>query len=110
MFMIMLKINFLILITILLLVNNFRASTFSFTYFNSISWISRDGKMSLSLSPKSPFFTNKELSWQEAIRFFQYYPMCRQETNKTKFMSMYNQYACHVDFVRGIKTPWNIEP
>jgi Protein of unknown function (DUF2599) len=30
--------------------------------------------------------------------------------NTNKYWSMYNQYACHVDFAQGFKTPWNLEP
>lgn len=89
---------------------NYGVTYSSFTYFTSISWISRDGKLSLSLNPKSPYTIDKDKSWQEAVRFFQYHPMYREEQNPSKYMSMYNQYGCHVDYARGFKTPWNIEP
>ena len=81
-----------------------------FMYFSNITWITRDGVVSLSVTPKSPGSIAKEESWQELIRYFQYHPFYTQETNPTKFNSLRNQYLCHVDFARQFKTPWNIEP
>jgi len=81
-----------------------------YTYFNSLSWITRGGVRSLSISPKNPFTINKEGSWGELARYFQYHPMYTGISNSSKWNSMYNQYVCHVDYARGFKTPWNIEP
>lgn len=81
-----------------------------FTYFSSLSWITRSGVLSLSCSPKNPWTVSLEGSWGEAVRFFQYHPMYTAINNPSKYDSMYNQYKCHAEFARGIKTPWNIEP
>lgn len=81
-----------------------------YAYFSSLSWITRDGVVSLSLNPYDPYTIDKEAGWSEAARYFQYHPIYTAISNPSKFMSMYNQYVCHVDFAKGIKTPWNIEP
>ena len=73
-------------------------SSRAFTHFKSVSWISREGNMSLSSIPKSFWTTPKEASWRELVLFFQYHPMYRNETNPTKFNSMYNQYICHINY------------
>lgn len=81
-----------------------------YTYFNSMSWITRNGVVSLSLTPKDPYTIDKEPAWAEACLYFQYHPIYTQIDNPTKLNSMYNQFVCHADFARGFKTPWNIEP
>lgn len=80
-----------------------------FTYFSSISWLPRDGVMSLSLMPKSPWSISHN-SWYEAAQFFQYHPIYTNINNPSKFNSMYNQYICHVNLAQGFKLPWNLEP
>lgn len=90
-------------------------STRDLTHFKSVSWVSRNGVMSLSSIPKSFWTTPKESSWRQLVLFFQYHPMYRHEGNPTKFNSMYNQYVCHIDykaFVTVIKGEYviNIEP
>lgn len=83
-----------------------------FTYYSSISWLNRDGVMSLSLMPKDPWsiLHNSNPPWYEAAQFFQYHPMYTKINNPSKFNSMYNQYLCHVIIASGYKTPWNLEP
>lgn len=81
-----------------------------FTYFSSVSWISRDGVMSLSVVPLNPYTVDQNNSWTELVRFFEYHPMYTSISNPSKFMSTKNQYICHADFARGFKTPWNLEP
>lgn len=81
-----------------------------FTYFSSVSWITRNGVRSLSVNPYKPFSIDRQNSWYELARYFQYHPLYTEISNPTKFTSLQNQYYCHVDFAKGFKTPWNIEP
>lgn len=81
-----------------------------YTFFSSMSWITRSGVVSLSLNPVHPYSIDKENAWAEAVRYFQYHPIYRDISNPSKFMSLYNQFVCHADFAKGFKTPWNIEP
>lgn len=81
-----------------------------YVYFSSLTWITRDGVVSLSCNPIHPWTIPLDESWREAVRYFQYHPMYTDINNSSKYNSMYNQYKCHVQFANGIKTPWNIEP
>lgn len=80
------------------------------THFSSISWITRNNVISLSLNPIHPFTINKSDGWAEAVRFFQYHPIYTSIPNPSKYNSLLNQFDCHVDFAKGFKTPWNLEP
>ena len=81
-----------------------------FMYFKTIIWIVRNGELSLSLDPKEPDSIDKANSWKEAVSFFENDPVYLKIDNPTKFESLHNQYKCHADWARGLKTPWNIEP
>lgn len=83
-------------------------------YFSSVSWITRDGKDSLSISPKAILTTNLPSgnvgyahignAWNKLLS---------RHKNDSKFKNqtgMMNQYLCHAQFAGGYKTPWNIEP
>lgn len=75
-----------------------------------MSWITRSGVVSLSLTPVHPFTIDREAAWSEAVQYFQNHPIYTGIQNSTKYTSMYNQYLCHVYLASGLKTPWNLEP
>ncbi|WLF70501.1 DUF2599 domain-containing protein [Clostridium septicum] len=90
--------------------NTNRRKKRSLNYFSSVSWLTRNGVVSLSVMPNNAFNVDKEASWQELARYFQYHPMYTSVSNSTKFNSLYNQYICHANLARNLKLPWNIEP
>ena len=75
---------------------------------SSTSWLDRGGVWSASIIPTScgAWGGQAWYSWEEA---YSKIDSAHWDRN-TNYWSMYNQYACHVDFAKGVKTPWNIEP
>ena len=90
-----------------------------------INWIMRDGIWSVSVTPtwcgsSSCVYNNGWACWQEVIDKT---PICARYSGRTcvtipwdkrwntnQYWSMFNQFVCHVDIARFIKTPWNLEP
>ncbi len=81
-------------------------------YFTDVAWIRQGTDVALSLTPKSPFWIDKEPAWNSIYRELYGHPtwMAAQSAYSTSYKSMYNQFVCHADFARSFKTPWNIEP
>ncbi|MHC5268342.1 DUF2599 domain-containing protein [Enterococcus sp. LJL98] len=90
-----------------------RSMTYS-SYFNSSSWITRDGKKSLSISPKTILTTtNGSPNAESAKRNDSWNKLLdkhSKDSNWKNTSSMKSQYICHIDFAGWWKTPWNIEP
>lgn len=87
------------------------AATSYSTYFSSGTWITRDGKISLSLTHK-PYLlsgtTNDKMfkmsdSWNKVVAKH------KGSSHWKNQNSLYNQYACHYGYA-PYKNPWNIEP
>lgn len=87
------------------------AATSYSSYFSSGKWITRSGKISLSLTHK-PYLlsgsTNDKMlklsdSWNKVVAK---HKSSKHWKNQT---SLYNQYACHYGYA-PFKNPWNIEP
>jgi Protein of unknown function (DUF2599) len=87
------------------------AATSYSSYFSSGKWITRDGKISLSLTHK-PYLlsgsTNDKMfklsdSWNKVVAKHKSSSHWKNQT------SLYNQYACHYGYA-PYKNPWNIEP
>ncbi len=72
-------------------------------YFNSVSWITRDGVLSLSIDHKTIQFSQLADSFKEIELRFSQDPEWRNRD------SLYAQYYCHAQFA-SYKNPWNIEP
>lgn len=77
--------------------------------FSKIVWLERSGVWSLSLTPKNWYETTGYNSGQMfnviAIMWAKDYYW-----NYQNMSSMRNQFMCHWDIARTMKTPWNIEP
>ncbi len=93
---------------------NSMIATRGYTYFTSLSWITRNGELSLSMMPQDPVSlldeTKMNAAWAEAVRFFEHHPLYTAINNSSKYNSMYNQFVCHVKWPNALKTPWNLEP
>lgn len=92
-----------------------QALSYSYSdYFSSGKWITRDGLISLSLSPKKLVYerhSNPNLhaaigvdSWNKVVNKHS------SSSNWKNTAQMKNQYICHRDYAQGFKTPWNLEP
>lgn len=83
-------------------------------YFDSVSWITRDGVVSLSIHPdtNSPLITtNGNIKMAHASHAFDLLKDKWSSSSKwknTKAMSA--QFHCHVLGAGKAKTPWNLEP
>lgn len=90
-----------------------RSMTYS-SYFNSSSWITREGKKSLSISPKSILTTTNGSPNAESAKrndsWNKLFDKHSKDSNWKNTSSMKSQYICHIDFARWWKAPWNIEP
>lgn len=82
-------------------------------YFNSSSWITRDGMISLSISPKtnSPLRTTQgNIQMGHANRAFDIISQRHSSDSQWKNnIPMSHQFHCHVQFA-GSKPAWNLEP
>lgn len=75
--------------------------------FSSISWLLRD-VWSLSVTPKNWYET---VSTKEKLfNSIQFLFIQDWQWNRQNPTSMANQFYCHYDFGRTMKSPWNIEP
>jgi Protein of unknown function (DUF2599) len=74
----------------------------------STSWLWRNNVVSASIVPTNcgAWGGQAWYSWEEAYSKIDN----RYWDRNTNYWSMYNQYACHVDFAKGYKPQWNIEP
>ncbi|ASI36907.1 hypothetical protein A0126_19060 (plasmid) [Exiguobacterium sp. N4-1P] len=83
-------------------------------YFDSVSWITRDGVVSLSIHPdkKSPLITsNGNIKMAHAGHAFSLLKAKWSSSSKWKNTSaMSAQFHCHVLGAGKAKTPWNLEP
>lgn len=83
-----------------------------YRYFSKVSWINRDGLISLSVKHTDAIYGEKENSWLTLALF--HYGQAQwqnaERSNPSSYQSMYNQYVCHVDFAPGVKNPYNLEP
>lgn len=83
-------------------------------YFSSVKWITRDGKVSLSITPKAILTKNLPSgnggaahignAWNKLL------PKHKNDKNWKNTNGMLDQYLCHAQWASGMKTPWNIEP
>ena len=72
-------------------------------YYNQVSWITRDGLISLSIDHKKVGLF--EIS--DSFRILE--EMFSNDANWSNRDSLYAQFACHVQFAQS-KNPWNLEP
>lgn len=83
-------------------------------YFSSVSWITRDGVISLSVTPKTntPLITaNGNIKMAHAHRSYSLLKSKWSSSSKWKNSgAMEAQYHCHVMGAGKYKTPWNLEP
>lgn len=84
---------------------------------SSTTWIYRDNMWSASIYPTGCGAWGGQSwdSWLEAYGKISNYGSYNGNwyyvwDKSSNYWSMYNQYACHVDWPGGLKTPWNIEP
>lgn len=81
-------------------------------YFKRISWTSRTGVWSLSLTPKDGNVGEESQVWNSIKTYFSHDSQWARSGNSTVDSSMYNQYKCHLDFsFTGMAGPtWDLEP
>ncbi|MEF7658637.1 DUF2599 domain-containing protein [Bacillus thuringiensis] len=81
-------------------------------YFSKVEWITRNGVVSLSITPKSSL-TSVSGNVQMA-RAFHSFSLLKEKFGSDKRWknadSLSAQYHCHVLYAGSVKTPWNIEP
>lgn len=78
----------------------------TYTYFHSMSWISRSDGINLSLNPKNSVrlnILNVSPGWEEVKKWMSSSPNWYNES------SLNGQYWCHYYFA-GTKTNWNLSP
>ncbi|MFS1000861.1 DUF2599 domain-containing protein [Enterococcus casseliflavus] len=76
--------------------------------------MTRDGKVSLSITPKAILTKNLPSgnggaahignAWNKLL------PKYKNDKNWKNTNGMLDQYLCHAQWASGMKTPWNIEP
>lgn len=82
---------------------------------SSVSWINRDGAWSDSITPTScgawgaTGFNNWD-AWVEVVAKTPAHSAWNRSYGTSTYWSMYDQFVCHLYFVQGWKTPWNLEP
>lgn len=86
-------------------------------YFSKGSWITRSGKVSLSLTPKAAWVriarTNSNPNASNALRVDSWRKVLSKYSSNSRWKnttSMKSQYDCHINWAGMIKVPWNIEP
>lgn len=82
-------------------------------YYSSSKWITRSGKVSLSLQPKKPAYADSPpivVAHLKKYRWKVVYDKHHKDSKWKNTASMKAQLHCHADFPKGLKTPWNIEP
>jgi hypothetical protein len=72
-------------------------------YFNQVSWVTRDGEVSLSIDHKKV----NVLDQTEAFQILE--DLYSSDPNWKNRDSLYAQFCCHVQFA-FFKNPWNLEP
>lgn len=72
-------------------------------YFDSTSWIDRDGVVALSIYHKTIGYDKVEAAFSELEARFASDPQWKNRD------ALYMQFLCHVNFAPS-KNPWNIEP
>lgn len=84
------------------------------TYFNSTKWITRDGKVSLSINFKpNGMYPSSLPNANAATAENAWKVLYNRHKNDSKWKntsSMYNQFICHAATIGKRKNPWNIEP
>ncbi|MBC2189631.1 DUF2599 domain-containing protein [Listeria booriae] len=84
-------------------------------YFSSSKWITRNGQVSLSITPKNPLKSGVFVSsTQRNAIINDSFARLKQKHGGSKNWknesSLKKQYMCHIDHAKGFKVPWNIEP
>ncbi|WHY15765.1 DUF2599 domain-containing protein [Peribacillus frigoritolerans] len=83
------------------------------TYFNSGSWITRDGMVSLSMNHK-PYLTGAAGDFESITRKLDSWDkLYAKHSGSSKWKNtggMKDQYNCHFDTIGSYKNPWNLEP
>ena len=81
-------------------------------YFSNVSWITRNGLVSLSITPKSGMFSdNGNVAMARAFHSFSLLKERFGSDSRWKNEgSLSAQYHCHFMFAGMNKTPWNLEP
>ncbi|OFL49592.1 MULTISPECIES: DUF2599 domain-containing protein [unclassified Nosocomiicoccus] len=83
-------------------------------YYSSGSWITRSGKISLSLYPKNIAYAKPSNAIVRAhyvkYRWDTVYNKYKNNSRWKNTASMKAQLNCHADYAKGLKTPWNLEP
>jgi len=78
-----------------------------YIYFSNMEWIMRNSVISLSLKPKTNIYSITGASrtpWEEVLYFGSL------DSRWYNASGMKDQFTCHYDLVRLLKTPWNLEP
>ena len=91
---------------------------FHFKYFSKVEWISRSGKISLSLTPRDGTVINKQKNWDSIYVTYKNDNYWKNSGNSTVDASMYNQFVCHYDFApyagnssyADFLETWDLEP
>lgn len=83
-------------------------------YFKKVSWINRGGVWSLSVTYQwgNGISGHKDDSYDILLRFHHNDSrwVDAKKKNPSTYDSVWHQYACHYDWVRGNKNPYNLEP
>lgn len=91
-----------------------RAITYSYNEcFDEVKWITRSGKISLSIMPKSPLYTQTMANAAMAVANHAWKLLAEKYSSDSYWdneESMFAQFHCHVLAAGKYKTPWNIEP
>lgn len=109
-------IAFALVLSLFTVTNTASASADSFSdYFTSSKWITRDGVVSLSVTPKSsgplikaPNGNARMVAASKAWTIL--YNKHKGSSNWKNTASMKAQFECHVTMAQSFKTPWNLEP
>lgn len=82
-------------------------------YYSSSKWITRNGKVSLSLQPKKPAYQEPPGMAGAHLQKYRWEVVKNKHSKDSKWKntaSMKAQLNCHADYPKKFKTPWNIEP
>ncbi|WP_287457589.1 DUF2599 domain-containing protein [Thomasclavelia sp.] len=99
--------------------DSLRASIKTYTYseyFKSVKWITRNGVVSLSITPSNKLFGSTYnnnaniLALQAATAWNLLYKKHKSSSKWKNTASLEAQFNCHVMFAGPNKVPWNIEP
>ncbi len=82
-------------------------------YFSKVEWITRNGVVSLSITPKSTLTNVNNANALMARAFHSFSLLEKKFKSDSRWKnggSLSAQYHCHVLAAGAAKTPWNLEP